>query len=299
MPPEVQREGFIRKAIRLLLRRRFRCGVVIALALNAATILAGDAPSSGESRCRSTAVVSVPSRPTVSNGTDTTQCGVVEIEYGLERQWPGGGALQDDLAGGFRLGLLPNLDLHWASAAFLHVKDDASDRTGFGDSQLAVKYRLLAQRKLWPSVGTYYQAKAPTANRGLGVGSGKWDYALSLLLSKDVRFVHLDFNVSPAWVGREGDRGFDRNFAFALSGSAPIGHGFGIVAEGYGASSLNAATPAFSSTMLGLTYQASPRCVLDAGLDVGVTAGAPRKRAYVGATYAIGNAYRWWRSQRD
>ena len=29
-----------------------------------------------------TAVTSVPSRPTVTSATDTTRCGVVEIEYG-------------------------------------------------------------------------------------------------------------------------------------------------------------------------------------------------------------------------
>ena len=41
--------------------------------------------------CVGTAPVSVTSRPTVTNATDPTQCGVVELEYGLERQWPGDG----------------------------------------------------------------------------------------------------------------------------------------------------------------------------------------------------------------
>ena len=49
-------------------------------------------PSSGDSTCFASGVASVPSRPTVTAATDTTQCGVVELEYGLERQWPGGGA---------------------------------------------------------------------------------------------------------------------------------------------------------------------------------------------------------------
>src|SRR5277367_866843 len=94
---------------------------------------ADDSDAPGESPCRNAVVVSVPSRPTVTSATDTTQCGVVEMEYGLERQWPGGGANRDDLSGGLRLGLTPNLDFHWASATFLHIMNGNGNHTGFGD----------------------------------------------------------------------------------------------------------------------------------------------------------------------
>jgi hypothetical protein len=69
-------------------------------------------PISGDSTCFASGVASVTSRPTVTNATDTTQCGVVEMEYGLERQWPGAGANHDDLTGGLRFGLTPKLDFH-------------------------------------------------------------------------------------------------------------------------------------------------------------------------------------------
>src|ERR1700692_198960 len=87
-----------------------------------------------EEPCTGTTVLSVPSRPTVTNATDTTQCGVVELEYGLERQWPGGGANRDDLSGGLRLGLTHSLDFHWSSSDFLHIMDGVGNRTGFGDT---------------------------------------------------------------------------------------------------------------------------------------------------------------------
>jgi len=90
--------------------------------------------SSTETSCFGTTVVSVASRPTVSNAADPTQCGVIELEYGLERQWPGSGTNRDDLSGGLRMGLTHNLDFHWSSATFLHVMDGAGDRTGFGDT---------------------------------------------------------------------------------------------------------------------------------------------------------------------
>jgi hypothetical protein len=47
--------------------------------------------------------------------------------------------------------------------------------------------------------------------------------------------------------------------------------------------------------MVGVTYQQNPRLVLDAGFDIGVSHDAPRKRAFVGVTYALANVYSWMR----
>jgi hypothetical protein len=92
--------------------------------------------NSSESSCTNTNFVSIPSRPTVTSATDTTACGVAELEYGLERQWPGGGANRDDLSGGLRFGLTPKLDFHWFSSDFVHLMNREGDRTGYGDNWL-------------------------------------------------------------------------------------------------------------------------------------------------------------------
>src|ERR1700733_5376352 len=155
---------------------RARCSlllVLVVLLLDVARTLVQEPSSSAETSCIGVPVVSVPSRPTVTSATDTTQCGVVELEYGLERQWPGGGANRDDLSGGLRLGLTRNLDFHWASADFLHIMDGAGDRTGFGDTSLGLRYRFLGQTKHRPSLGLFYEAKVPSASAVLGLGSGQ------------------------------------------------------------------------------------------------------------------------------
>jgi len=143
----------------------------------------------------------------------------------------------------------------------------------------------------------FYQAKIPSAGAANGLGSGRVDHALSVLVSKDIHPIHLDFNVTPLLAGSPTSSGFDHNIGFALSGSAPLTHRLGLVGEGYGYTSLNQNNPAFASTMLGFTYQVQPRLILDTGLDVGVTSGAPRKRIFVGITYAIANVYSRMRSQ--
>ena len=169
------------------------------------------------------------------------------------------------------------------------------DRTGFGDNWLGLKYRFLEQTKHRPSLGVAYQAKVPSARVALGLGSGEVDHAISLLVSKDIHPFHVDFNLTPLLAGRPAGSGFDRNVGFALSASAPLTRRLGIVGEGYGYTSLNQSNPAFASIMLGFTYQVQPRLIFDSGLDVGVTSFAPRKRVYVGVTYAATNLYRMFR----
>ena len=266
--------------------------------LSIAYVSAQGQASSEESSCSSTLVGSVPSRPTVSNSTDTTQCGVVELEYGWERQWVSTGVHQSDLSGGLRLGLTPNLDLHWSSTDFLSMVDATGARSGFGDSWLGLKYRFLRQTKHIPSLGVFYLAKVPSADAKNGMGTGQVDHAISFLASKDLGRVHLDFNVTPLLAGCRGSNGFDHDTGLALSSSIPLTQRLGLVTEGYGYTSLNRDDPAFASAMVGFTYQVQRRLILDSGIDIGVTSDAPQTRVFAGITYAIGNAYSWFARRR-
>ena len=169
------------------------------------------------------------------------------------------------------------------------------DRTGFGDTVLSLKYRFLEQGVHTPALGLYYTTKVPSASVSQGLGSGEFDHSLSLLVSKDVHPVHFDFNFTPFFAGRPTHPGFDHNYGFALAGWAPVFSRLNVTVEGYGASSLNAETPGFASTTLAFSYALRPRVVLDTGLDIGVTSGAPRKRVFAGVTYAAGNLYSFFR----
>jgi hypothetical protein len=268
--------------------------LLVGLPLLARPVAAQDENQDMPSSCVDSRVISVPSRPTVSNGAETTQCGVLETEYGLEREWPTDAKYRDDLSGGLRFGLTPEVDLHWASADFARLGDAGGSRTGFADTWLGVKYHFLDHSKMLPDFGLFYQVKIP-AGDGLGLSSGKVDHSFSFLVSRDVKPVHLDFNIIGLLAGRPVGGGFDHDTGFALSGSVPLVHTLSLVAEGYGSTFLNLENPAFASTMLGFTYQINPRLIIDTGIDVGVTHDAPHKRVYVGVTYAIANVYRWVR----
>ena len=109
------------------------------------------------------------------------------------------------------------------------------------------------------SLGIFYQAKAPTDNPADEFSSGHFDQTLALLVSKDIRRLHFDFNVVPQLFGRVNAGGHDFNTGFALSFSMSLKRRFSLVGEGYGATSLNPQNPAFASTTLAFTYQVNPR----------------------------------------
>lgn len=255
--------------------------------------------TSEQARCNSPTVNSVPSRPTVSNSTDTTECGVVEAEYGFERFWVADGSHRQDLTGGLRLGITPKLDFHWASSDYLSLSANGTTVQGFGDTWVGLKYRFFGQGGVWPGLGVYYQAKIPTGSASAGLGSGEIDHSLAILFSKDVHPVHFDFNVIPTLIGRNAPNGVDWTVGFALAVYVPVVPRLTFIVEPYGYTSLNRATPGFASLTGALSYQVRPRFFLDAGADAGITEFAPHKRLFGGFTYAIGNAYSWFHPQPD
>src|SRR4030088_936945 len=51
-------------------------------------------------------IVANPNRPTVANPADITQYGVLELEYGWDRLWTGGGVQQTSVGGLFEFGVV-------------------------------------------------------------------------------------------------------------------------------------------------------------------------------------------------
>src|ERR1700692_1739715 len=52
-----------------------------------------------------------PNRPTVANPADITQYGVLELEYGWDRLWPGLGVQQTSVGGLLKFGMLCDVEV--------------------------------------------------------------------------------------------------------------------------------------------------------------------------------------------
>ena len=236
-------------------------------------------------------LVANPNRPTVANPADITQYGVLELEYGWDRTSLGSGARLSDLTGLLKFGLLCDIELRWNTTSVLVENSQAGGQTGIGDNWFGPQIRFYRQTKHAPTLAFSYAVKAPTASTAKGLGSGRVDHSFTLLVSKDIKKIHFDFNATSFWIGKPVGSGFDQNFQMNLAFSRTIKGRLAVTGELYGNTELNSATPGFASTLWALTFAVTPRLVIDAGVDTGLTHGAPQKRFFAGVTYSIANLY--------
>lgn len=245
--------------------------------------------------CYADSISANPNRPTVANPADITQYGVLELEYGLDRVWPQAGAHQTSLGGLLKFGMLCDVELRWNTTSFLSQTNENGTSRGAGDNWIGPQVRIYKQTKHVPTLAFSYALKIPTASAAQGLGTGEVDHAFTFLASKDLARVHFDFNATRFLVGRELGSGFDQNEQLNLAFSRPIHGALQFTGEFYGETTLNAATPGFASSLWALTYSVSPRLVIDGGFEAGLTSGGPRRHAFVGFTWSIGNLYPGWR----
>jgi hypothetical protein len=230
--------------------------------------------------------ISLPSRPNLANSADTTQCGLVELEYGWTRQWPGAGDKEDAFNSAVRMGLRNNLDIRWSADDLLHSSGGGHSATGIGDVALSVRYRISKQTRKLPAFATMYTVKFPTASERQNLGSGYADHSIALIASKDFGANRLDFNVIGTFLGAP--RAFGHSGILALAYSRPLTKRLTGIAEFSG--SIFPEGSAIGTWAL--NYRVGPLLTLDSGMDIGITRGLPRKRLMVGMTYALGRLFR-------
>jgi Putative MetA-pathway of phenol degradation len=247
--------------------------------------------------CYASEMVANPNRPTVANPADITQYGVLELEYGWDRQWPTEGLRQTSTGGLLKFGLLCDIELRWNTTSFLSQTDPSGVHRTFGDNWLGPQIRIYRQTSHVPALSFSYALKVPSASTEDGLGSGKVDHALTFLASKDIAGTHFDFNVTQLWIGRSDAFGFDNSRQANLAFSHSIYRGMQFQGEFYGDTSLNRGTPGFVSSLWALSYTITPRLVIDGGYEAGITAGGPHRHAFFGATYSIANLYPGWKSR--
>jgi hypothetical protein len=249
--------------------------------------------------CYADSIAANPNRPTIANPADITQYGVLELEYGWDRLWPGERVQQRSVGGLLKFGMLCDVELRWNTTSFLSQTDASGTHRSFGDNWLGPQIRVYSQTKRVPTLAFGYAVKIPSASTEDGLGTGHVDHAFTLLASKDIARFHFDFNVTQFLVGRPNTSGFDKNQQLNLAFSHVIRHRLQFTGEFYGETRLNQATPGFASSLWALTYTVVPRLVIDGGFEAGLTSGGPHRHAFVGATYSIANLYPGWRRKRS
>lgn len=172
------------------------------------------APENGEIKAN-------PNRPTVADPADITEYGVLELEYGYDHANAAGGSRENRLGGLLKFAVLCNLELRWDNGTWMNSQADGVSENGTGDNALGFQYRFHHQSQHTPTLALGYALKFPTASVQKGFGNGRYDHLAKILISKDIRGFHFDFNASLFLIGRQGTSGVDHGGEFNLSFSTP------------------------------------------------------------------------------
>ena len=244
-------------------------------------------------------IVANPNRPTVADPADITQFGVLEVEYGFDHVIDRGAGHENNLVGLFKFAATCKLEIRWGTDSLLRQTSGDKTVTGLGDNRIGFQYRFHRQSRATPTLAFSYALKLPSASVAKGLGTGKYDHQLKFLASKDILGVHFDFNTSYFFLGRPVGGGTDQNAEMNLAFSHPIYKKLQFTGEFYGDTQFNTGAPATANGLWAFTYEVTPRLIVDAGIDHGLTASTPFNcRFFVGVTYSIADLYHLGRRAR-
>lgn len=231
-----------------------------------------------------------PNRPSFATPARTTQEGVFEVEFGLQDNLPRDGGSLSSSPLLLKLGLLASLEARIGGNGWLRQGQPGSApvESGFGDTTLGVQWCYWKNGALGLDLAIQLTEKIPTASAARGLGSGKADTLLMLLVSRDLGPYHVDANAIATWLGlpTSAGGGHERQPAATVCVSRTLSAHWSLTAEVYtiGATSLN---PRIVSNLWAVGYKVSPRLVLDAGADVGLSHGAQKISLFTGLTVGV------------
>lgn len=230
-----------------------------------------------------------PNRPTFTNPALTTQPGLVELEWGLQRSAFREGGSSFGTPTLLKLGLVKDLELRLFAPTYLRLAPtNGPSAVGSGDFNLAVQWCYLHDGLFGLDQAVQVAHTFATAPSAAGLGNGAPIDTLTLLFSRDAGPYHVDVNLLESWIGLSPNAGGGRTrqAAGTVCITRNLTEAWSITGEVYAlqATPLNAR---IVSNLWAVAYKVSKRLVLDAGVDVGLSRGAPRYTVFTGLTVGL------------
>jgi hypothetical protein len=243
------------------------------------------APTQEENPCLKPEILASPSRPTWTGGAATTQCGVIESDFGWMLQPMGGGVRQSMLLSSVRYGLTSRMDVRWGLPGNIaQTGGTPGSLKGITDQSLSALYRFHDQGFRFPALAFSYGIEFPTGNPAKGFGSGYFDHQLALVASRDLGRAHADFNAVGTIAG--GRHGQDGSTQLGLGFSVAVSPKLTLLLDNFGGSQPGT-KDRFGAVLGGATWNVHSWMVVDAAFTQAYTAGAPRRQFTVGVTYSM------------
>lgn len=210
-----------------------------------------------------------PYRPSVSSPAQLPLAGQLELELGgLGAKT--GAVRRSSLPYTLKLAFNEQWGVLLGGEAYVVARDEAGARAhGAGDTTVVLKRAFLVDSAT--AFGLEADVKLPTAKDA--IGSGKADYTLNGIVSRDIAAVHVDANVNLTRLGAY-ELGSSRiQRGLSASFSMPVATQWGATAELSGTRRRGADHTA--QLLLATTYNPSKRLAIDVGLARGLSAATP------------------------
>ena len=222
-----------------------------------------------------------PYRPSVSSPAQLPVPGQLEMEIGGLSSKSDDGR-RNSLPLTFKLGFSEQWGVVVSGEGYVSQPDgDGGRARGVGDTVFVLKRAFLVDDAT--AFGLELGAKAPTAKDS--IGSGRADYSLNGIYSRDIGELHLDANLNVTRLGAV-DPGSSRSqTGWSASFSAPVADRWGANWEVSGTRRDGAASTA--QVLLAATYSPSRRLTLDAGFTRGLNKATPDWSFFTGAVFPL------------
>lgn len=233
-----------------------------------------------------------PYRPSVTDPASLTAPGYLEMEIGGQDAH-GGQAAHRQFLVPVVLKLTDKserLEYHiFANAYGTQKAEDGTSVSGIGDVVPGVQYLLVKQTPHTYDLAARLEYKIPTAKAGLG--TGKTDYDLLMLASKDYSpSVHGDYNLAVYQLGKASGQGFATQYLASAAFAFKLTDKLNLQDELYGYSG-SSESGTIVSTLHALGYQPSRTLAYDVGIDIGLTHAAPKYTILFGSTFFLGKLF--------
>jgi hypothetical protein len=226
-----------------------------------------------------------PYRPSVSTPAQLSAVGQLEYEAGFLSTRQDGGR-RDSIPVLFKLAFSEQWGVLAGGDAFVSSRDaDGVRARGLGDTTVTLKRAFVIDDAT--AFGLEFGAKIPTAKDS--IGSGKADFILNSIYSKDFGKVHMDANANVTRLGAFGP-GTSRALAgLSTSFSMPVSERWGATAELSGTHRRGADNTA--QLLLAAAYSLSKRVTVDIGAAHGLTAASPDWSLFGGLVVPLGQMW--------
>ena len=200
-----------------------------------------------------------PYRPSVSSPAQLPVAGQLEFEVGGLHQRSDDGH-RNSLPYLFKLAFSEQWGVLVGGEAFVA----AGGEHGVGDTSVVLKRAFILDEAT--ALGLELGAKVPTARDS--IGSGKADYTVNGILSRDIGAVHMDANLNLTRFGLQEPDAARSQAGASASFSTPLSGQWGVTGELSGTRRGGAASTA--QVLAALSFSPSKRLVIDVGLAHGL-----------------------------